>query len=779
MKTRSITLRVRTTVIVSILRGELNYLSYLTVLDIEANHKLRYLEPGLFKNLPNLKHLSISYNTKLHFISEGTFEGLINLRNLTLVNNGFQRILDITPAFRPSILPSLRWLDISENPLETIPDRAFHPMTGTLLKKLDIYLCRLDNIHPNSFSPLKKLKELHMGENDLNSTLIGDLLLNMMKEGINLPNLDLSGMGFRKQPPRHLMEIIANTTIKSLVLAQNQFEIINDDTFPKMVNIELIDLRKVFAITIGSNVFEPNKFPNLKVVLLGGNNLPGIHKAHLSDQLLLLDMSMNKGNPANPLYFEIDRDTFSQSKELKILNLSFNRIKSIFYYTFTGLDNLIVLSLENGTLFHIGPGTFRCMNHLEVLNLANNPLTANQNFSSAQFKGLIELKILNMKNCGIKHFYDSDNIFEMMPKLTHLILRNNLLYYITAETLKPLKSLKVIDLSQNLLVSWWTPLFRVTGLKPQQLYFMNNKISHFTISMIEDINFLLEDRGNETVEIDFMDNVFLCDCSDMYKTYLWLKANGSTAITKYFDDANFQCSSPDLWEDRRVTEYLKSIKNLRCLVYQKISSAMVLVWTAPSIVTIVFVGIVIIVLYKYRIYIRYWMFLAKLALGRKLIKKSLTAANDDAPKYYKFDGFVSYCNEDREFVSEMVSQLESNPPYLKLCIYERDFEIGSFISESVLTCINDSKYVILIISNNFAKSQWCRWETQLAEYHRLFLEDGSRYDPLVLLKIGDIENKYLTPTLKFLLKTKVYHSWDENNMEEFWKKLRNVLTKTP
>lgn len=771
-------LRVRTTVIVKILRGQLDSLFYLKQLEIEANHKLQYLEAGLFKNLTNLQHLSISYNTRLHTIGFRTFEGLINLQNLTLVNNGFTNILDVTPAFRPSILPSLIWLDLSENTFEVLPEHAFRPMEGTKLKKLDVNLCRLDYIHPNSLLPLKQLKELHIGENDLDASLIGSFILRFHEMGINLTNLDLSGMGFRKQPPRELLDIIARTTVKSLILSDNQFEIIYDETFPKMVNIELLDLRKVLALSIGPNAFDPEKFPNLKVLLLGSNNLPGVHKKHLSDQLILLDISSNKGNPANPMFFEIDRDTFLQSKRLLILNLAYNRMKSIFDYTFTGLDNLKILSLENGTIFYIGPGTFKHMKHLQILNLANNPLNANQNFTSSQFKGLNELKFLIMKNCGIRHFYDDDNIFEMMPNLTQLILRNNQLFYLTAETLKPLKFLEVLDLSENLLVSWWRPLFLASGVTPQKLYLTNNKISHFSITMIQDISYLLENRGNVTVEIDFMDNVFSCDCSTMYKTYLWLQVNGTVELKHYFDHSSFQCTSPDLWEDRRVAEYLSSIRSLRCLVYKKISSLMLLVWTAPSLVTIIFVAMIVIVIYKYRIYIRYWMFLAKIALGRKLIKKSIKSKNFQ-PKGYKFDAFVSYSNGDRDFVSEMLAQLESSPPHLKLCVYERDFEIGSFISESVLTSIDESKYIILVISNDFAKSQWCRWETQLAEYHRLFLEDGTTYDPLVLVKLGDIESKYLTTTLKYLLKTKIYHAWDDNNPEEFWKKLRCVLVKRP
>lgn len=759
--------------------GELDSLQHLKALQIEANHRLKYLEPGLFRNLTKLEQLSISYNTGLHTIHEGTFEGLKSLRNLTLVNNGFTNILDLTPAIRPSILPSLRGLDLSENSFERIPKDAFSLMKGTMLERLDIKLCRMEYIHPNSFTPLSMLKELRIGENDLNSTLIGNFLSNIIKNGINLTLLDLSGMGFRKQPPRALLNVIANSTIQRLILAENLFEIITDDTFPAMLNLEVLDLRKVLAISIGPDAFDPIKFPNLRILLLGGNNLPGIHQKHISNQqLLLLDLSSNKGSSLNPMYYEIDRDTFIYCKELRVLNLAYNRIKSVFDYTFRGLKKLKILSMENGTIYHIGDGTFEPMRHLEMLNLANNPLTANQNLSSGQFKGLNELKVLILKNCGIKRLYDEDNIFEMMPNLTHLILRNNQLYYITAETLKPLKYLQVLDLAENLLISWWTSLFLASGVRPINLYLTNNKISHFTVPMIQDINYLLENpRGaNTSTEIDLMDNVFICDCSSMYKMYIWLQVNGSGVLKAYFSSSRFQCSSPDVWEDRRVADYLSSIKRLRCLMYEKISSVMFLIWTAPSVVTILLVTGLIAAVYRYRIYIKYWLFLAKVAVGRKFIRKTLRAEAMPA-KGYRFDAFVSYCNEDREFVAEMISQLETAPPYLKLCIYERDFEIGSFISESILNSINESKYIILIISNNFAKSQWCRWETQLAEYHRLFLEDGTTYDPLVLIRIGDVENKYMTTTLKYLLKTKIYHSWDDSQSDEFWKKLRNALAK--
>lgn len=769
--------RVRTTVIERIITGELDRYYYLKHLDFEANHRLTYIEPRSFRNMTELEQLSLSYNTALRSLDNETFEGLVNLQSLTLIGNGFTNLNQLTFAFRPIVLPSLTALDLSENTFSTIEEYSFMPMRGTSLRKLYLTLCRLDYIHPLSFLPLQNLEVLHVGENDLNSTLIGNFLIKMMEHNIDLTNLDLSGMGFRKQPPRRLLEIIAKTTIKNLSFAQNQFEEIGDDVFPQMVNIELLDLRKVMAMSMGSYTFDPFKFPNLKVLLVGGNNFPGIHRKHLSPQLLYLDMSSNKGNPVTPVYYEIDRDTFIDSNKLRCLNLAFNRIKSIFHYTFRGLEELREMYLENGTIFQIGPGTFKPTKRLKVLNLANNPLTANQNLTGIQFDGLNELQSLNLENCGIKKFNDDDNIFEMMPNLTELILKNNQLYSITAETLKPLKFLKILDLSQNLLVSWWKPLFLDASVTPRQLLLTNNKISDFSISMIQDISYLLESNNDSSsAVIDLMDNVFVCDCNNMYRTYTWLQANGSQAVNRFFSSSNFQCSSPDIWEDRKVSEYFTSVETLHCLIYHKISRIMLLVWTAPSLISIIVVVAVVIIMYKYRIYIKYWLFLAKLALGRKFIRKSLKA-DHSINKKYKFDAFVSYCFDDRDFILDMITQLETNPPYLKLCVSERDFEIGSFISEAIVSNINQSRYILLVVSNNFAKSQWCRWETQLAEYHRLFLEDGTTYDPLVLVRIGDIDSKYLTLTLKYLLKTKIYLTRNEYHPEEFWKKLRDVLAK--
>ena len=39
----------------------------------------------------------------------------------------------------------------------------------------------------------------------------------------------------------------------------------------------------------------------------------------------------------------------------------------------------------------------------------------------------------------------------------------------------------------------------------------------------------------------------------------------------------------------------------------------------------------------------------------------------------------------------MIEQLERTSPFYRLCVYERDFEIGNVISECILESINTSR----------------------------------------------------------------------------------------
>lgn len=110
--------------------------------------------------------------------------------------------------------------------------------------------------------------------------------------------------------------------------------------------------------------------------------------------------------------------------------------------------------------------------------------------------------------------------------------------------------------------------------------------------------------------------------------------------------------------------------------------------------------------YRYRWYIRHIGFL-----------KKYEEFKDE--ENYKFDAFISYNSRDREWVlRKLLTELEKRDIF-KLCIDERDFEVGAFISDNIIESITRSRKTILIITEAFLDSDWCSFEMNVSS-HRLF-----------------------------------------------------------
>lgn len=103
----------------------------------------------------------------------------------------------------------------------------------------------------------------------------------------------------------------------------------------------------------------------------------------------------------------------------------------------------------------------------------------------------------------------------------------------------------------------------------------------------------------------------------------------------------------------------------------------------------------------------------KKALMMENRRKSNT--NDDG---YRFDLFVSYSDKDREFVLDhLIPNLEKRSE-ITICLHERDFQVGLSILENIIQCMDQSRCLLLVVSESFLKSNWCSFEMHLAQ-HRL------------------------------------------------------------
>lgn len=66
--------------------------------------------------------------------------------------------------------------------------------------------------------------------------------------------------------------------------------------------------------------------------------------------------------------------------------------------------------------------------------------------------------------------------------------------------------------------------------------------------------------------------------------------------------------------------------------------------------------------------------------------------------------------------------------------------------------MRQSRKIIIVLSNHFLKSPWCKFETDLAQY--TMLEENR--DALIILKIEALDETKLNSNLSYLLKTRVH-----------------------
>ncbi|KAF6732850.1 Relaxin receptor 1, partial [Oryzias melastigma] len=126
------------------------YLSY---------NKITVLKPGVFRDLHKLEWLILE-NNNIHQISAMTFSGLNSLVLLVLLNNSLTKLDDICQE-----MPRLNWLDLEGNLIETIGNVSFH--SCSMLTVLVLQRNRINYIHEQAFSVLRKLGELDLSNNRL------------------------------------------------------------------------------------------------------------------------------------------------------------------------------------------------------------------------------------------------------------------------------------------------------------------------------------------------------------------------------------------------------------------------------------------------------------------------------------------------------------------------------------------------------------------------------------------------------------------------------------
>ena len=310
-------------------------------------------------------------------------------------------------------------------------------------------------------------------------------------------------------------------------------------------------------------------------------------------------------------------------------------------------------------------------------------------------------------------------MFSNTTQLRNLTLCDNAIQSWDPEVFAPLRRLSKLNLSRNKIVSVNVALF--------------SKLLSLRLLALEG-------------------NTFVCNC-DMFWFLEYIQNNG-IYLLRIGRKNKYTCASPKPL--RGVPVLRAGLSPAHCISHTDLSA------TSLSVAVFLLVVIVFALVYRGRWYIRYYIFLIR-SRRRRYVER--------ADGSYVYDAFVAYNSHDRSWVTkQLLPRLETEGRY-RLCLHQRDWPIGREISENIVESIEASRKVIVVLSNNFAHSQWCRMELEMANHRRL----GNWHNSLVLVLLETISPENQNATLRILLTTHTYLEWNERAQEKFWRVLRKAL----
>ncbi|XP_062596803.1 toll-like receptor 13 [Saccostrea cucullata] len=776
---------------------------------------LEYLESGLFQYFEKLTTLEISHNKKLSSqILRDSFRNMTSsLQVLLLTSNNWKKLVPDT--FRYVSHTSLRTLVLARNQLLNFTTEVLRDLNLTALdlsfsyfkdlivcqgdiggipnlKRLQLQSTKLRNIPNCTLECLPDLRILNLQNTKLGK--FPKLCFDTRKVTNRLEELNLINIGIIGNIPEERFQCLKS--LKKLNLNNNKIT-----SIPRFCNPEgksnvpgLEDFRLQYSLLsrLSNNSF--SCLPALRILDLRNNIMKDIPN-FCSEKHQSFTPNLTTLYLSNTSIITLKGYQFQCLPRLRKLDLRFNYFSEMPVFCNTSRQslhpNLRELYLSNTKLKYLFKKNFLCLQSLQTLDLSHTELYQLSNNIFSPLKSLKKLKIGYVKSLkiifkyafnisslltmkfiyndfdfeGNKKYYP-EHMFKWCPnvttlylngnhcptgslgnvllkplhKLAALFLEENRMDTIHEDTFRSMKSLKRISLKQNKLIGWKDTVFE-NLTKLIHLDLALNRIAVFNQTSIPPyiINNL------ETFSLAF--NPFDCGC-DMIWFRNWLQ---KTNVTLLNFPEKYTCQTPGnmlrksilsltLTEEdcKEKNPWLIPLISMSVCAFVLVSSSIIIAVQLPSIRNLV---------YYYR-------------LKRMGYVKLLNEQE------FKYDAYVVYCDADESWVfQKLVPKLESEE--LRLCLPDREFEVGADKCGQIEEAFKNSKKVLVVLSNEFAKSEWCLWQTNLVE-ERLRQKGETS---VVFLLYKSINSNNMISSLHRTFKKRSVVTWYEGGTREavFWK----------
>lgn len=781
----------------------LSTLGSLTVLDLSGN-RLRALSDSAFVRMVSLDRVRLARNG---LTSIPSMSGLLSLAEVDLGNNNLTSL----PDTMFTGLVNLTKVVLKNNGLRSLPMKTFQDCRN--LKYLDLSGNKLVSLSPTNFYNVGNLEYLDLSENEIAAL------------GTALHQLRIRTLLLRGNQLQKLYRNDVSSTMEVLDLSHNQISYIFPFAFNVAVaNLRIVNLTFNELTTISSNPMEISitQIYSPPVFYLRGNpvrcdcelgwlkdwslgRIPGnvepLPQFGDLDQLQCYTTFVGSNRTAGDLtLINAHREEFLCPYSRKCApecvccgfdschcnsvcptgctcfigdsRLLLNRVSC----ANANLDFLPAGVPEKATELYLDGNNFGVLNSLAfigqgqvtLLRLNNSDIHHLENLT---FRGMLSLRELHLENNAISLLYK--NIFMDLENLEELYLQDNELSFVEEGSFAAMKKLHTLNLERNLLITIslndFSGISSLTSLRLKDNLWMCGP--NFTCalmqfvansSVVKDLKSILcydLDGNSSPKAVGAM--VYGKAAGGLEES---IKVNGTPVLSLPLHQCGVDSNLTDLFFNATQP----STHNMAAFPPHQLPLLI-----AVSVASVLVISTLILI-YVNRHLLEVWCFTK---FGWRLHKMTprrgsprarngeggAIVADEETDRPY--DAFVSYSSLDEDFVvQELAPRLENGHKRFRLCLHYRDFPVGASIAETIVRSVESSKRTILLVSNNFLDSEWCKFEFQTA-HQQVLSEKRNR---VILILMPDLDDQKLDNTLKLYTRTRTYLRIDD---PWFWEKL--------
>lgn len=735
--------------------GTFDHMHQLYGLRLTENH-IGNLTTGIFDKITELKILNLSRN-RIQFIEVGAFNANINLQAIRLDGN---QLTDIVGLFTG--LPNLVWLNVSDNRLKVFD----YAMIPTGLQWLDI--------HANEINELGNYFEIE-----------SQLQLNTFDASHN-----------------KLTEITGSaipTSVELLFLGNNLISKVQSYAFFKKPNLTRVDLTANNIRNLEPYSLRISAVPHLRSLpefYIGGNpylcdctmewlqrvnrqsqtrtqprvmDLDSIYCKLLYDRERVLIPLVEAAHSQFLCKYETHCFALCQCCDFDACDCEMTCPTNCTCYHDQSWSANVVDCSSGG---HVGKLPEQIPMDATQLYLDGNDLRI---VSSHAFIGRKKLKVLFLNASNIEIVQNRS--FNGLRELEDLHLQDNRIRELRGHEFEGLDALKTLLLQQNKIASvannTFAPLRSLRTLRLE-----GNHITNLALWSLP-----------KSIDATLSRNPWSCDCEYLQVFRTWLIGSVShvtdaAQLRCVYNATEFDAYGEETFNDDEFGFSFTNSNNSACTglaaiensVHGNLTKTIIerqalhdyLPLLVATLAAFLIAMLLCMLAFIFRQELRVWF---HSRFGVRIFYRNTEADRDDRDKL--FDAFVSYSSKDEAFVAdELAPVLEMGNPSYKLCLHYRDFPVGNFIADTIVQAVESSRRTIMVLSENFIKSEWCRFEFKSA--HHQVLRDRRRR--LILVLVGDVPQRDLDPDIRLYLKTNTYLQWGD---KLFWEKLRFALPDVP